>query len=176
VPGVEVSSGELKRRLSDAQRAEVDHHLSQGRSVACYEDQYGRPILVMTYGTRDADVPGYPPAVYGGGSLHSHVPRSSTSKTDAVASHELGAGPPDSPPQVSPSVTEHRMCQSIRGPVPILGTTAGSIQSGCCLVESNKRYPRHRSGNYPKARDGGETICSQEVGRRASELRRRRAA
>jgi hypothetical protein len=75
MPGVEVSSGEFGRKLTDAQRAEVAHHLSEGRGVACYIDGRGAPTVIVTWGTRTADYPGYPPATSGGGTtLDSYVP------------------------------------------------------------------------------------------------------
>jgi hypothetical protein len=45
--GVEVSSSEFKRRLSNVQRAEVDQHLAAGRGVACYANDRGAAIVVM---------------------------------------------------------------------------------------------------------------------------------
>jgi hypothetical protein len=104
---MEVSSGEFKRRLSDVQRAEVDQHLAAGRGVACYANDRGAPVVVMTYGTRDSDVPGYPPASYGGGSLSSYVP--APQKTSARKSPLMDYEPPRqiARPRVSPAFTEH---------------------------------------------------------------------
>jgi hypothetical protein len=104
--GRETSSGEFKRKLSDVQRVEVDHHLSQGRGVAAYEDSYGRPILVMTWGSRDADLPGYPPAHYGGGTLSTWVP--APKEATPLRSPLMGWEQPRqiARPRVSPAFTE----------------------------------------------------------------------
>jgi hypothetical protein len=103
---IEVSSSEFKRRLTDVQRAEVDQHLASGRGVACYASNRGAPMVVMTYGTRDADVPGYPPANYGGGSLSTYVPapKSATPRRSPLLDYE----PPRqiARPRVSPAFTE----------------------------------------------------------------------
>jgi hypothetical protein len=72
MPGTEVSSGELKRRLNDSQRAEVDHHLASGRGVALFEDDRGRPAMIVTFGGRGCDIETrFPPSHYGTGPLHS---------------------------------------------------------------------------------------------------------
>jgi hypothetical protein len=73
--GRECSTGEMKRLLNEAQRVEVDRHVSQGLGVALYEDVRGRPILVVpTGGGRGFDIPDFPPAMYGGGTLKLFVP------------------------------------------------------------------------------------------------------
>ena len=106
MPGVEMSSGQFKARLNDTQRAEVDQHLAQGRSVVCYEDQRGRPPIIMTWGTRDADIPGYPPGAFGGGTLASYVP-----------------APQQARPRVSPALMNREEIPQIHRPRVMPGFT-----------------------------------------------------
>jgi hypothetical protein len=112
VTGTQVSSGEFKRLLSETQRAEVDGHLAQGLGVACYEDNRGRPILVVpTGGGRGFDIPGYPPAAYGGGTLSMFIPP--TPKPRPMRSPLLDYEAPQqiARPRVMPSHTEHPSVQ-----------------------------------------------------------------
>jgi len=108
MPGQEVSSGAMKRLLSDTQRAEVDSHLAAGRGVACYEDGRGRPILIMTYGTRDADIPNqFPPSNFGGGTLSTYIPVPPKANPMRSPLMDWEGGPPQiARPRVSPSFTE----------------------------------------------------------------------
>jgi hypothetical protein len=103
----EVSPDQFKHRLSQEQRVEVDQHLASGRGVACYANDRGAAIVVMTWGARDADVPGYPPVSYGGGTLSTYVPapKSATPRRSPLLDHE----PPRqiARPRVSPAFTEH---------------------------------------------------------------------
>jgi hypothetical protein len=108
VPGSQVSSGEIKRKLTDSQRTEVDRHLAEGRGVATYEDAMGRQVLLMTWGDRSADVPGYPPAVYGGASLSAYVPAPKESAPKRSPLMDALGGPPQvARPRVAPSHTEY---------------------------------------------------------------------
>jgi hypothetical protein len=107
VTAKEVSPGEFKRGLSQAQRAEVDHHLAEGRGVAVYEDDRGRPVVVMTYGTKDADLPGYPPKMYGGGTLSSYVPAAVAARVMQSPATSWEPVPQVRRPRVAPSQTEH---------------------------------------------------------------------
>jgi hypothetical protein len=108
MPGVEVSSGELKRRLNESQRSEVDHHLASGRGVALYEDERGSPKLVVpTGGGKGYDIPGFPPTYYGGGTLSMFVP---PQKAPApLRSPLMDHVPPPQihRPRVAPSHTEY---------------------------------------------------------------------
>jgi hypothetical protein len=108
VAGIEVSSGELKRRLNDAQRAEVDHHLASGRGVALFEDERGRPDLIVTFGARGCDIETrFPPSHYGRGALHSFVYAPVESKPMRSPLMEWEGGPPQiARPRVSPAFTE----------------------------------------------------------------------
>jgi hypothetical protein len=104
MPGRECSSGELKRLLSESQRLEVDRHMSQGLGVALYEDDRSRPILVVpTGGGRGYDIPGYPPAIYGGGTLSMFIPPQP--KAGPVGS-QYTPPPQIRRPRVSPAFTE----------------------------------------------------------------------
>jgi hypothetical protein len=113
VVGTEVSSGEIKRRLNDAQRAEVDRHLSEGRSVALYGDERGIPALIVTFGSRDADLPHqFPPSHYGRGELVSYVPAPREAKPMRSPLMEWDGGPPQiHRPRVAPSHTEYPSVQ-----------------------------------------------------------------
>jgi hypothetical protein len=107
VPGVQASSGEIKRRLDDTQRAEVDRHLKEGRSVALYADERGIPSLVVTYGNRSADLPNqYPPSHYGRGELVAYVPAPREARP--MVSPLLGWEQPQqiARPKVMPGFTE----------------------------------------------------------------------
>ena len=108
MPGVEVSSGELKRLLNETERAEVDHHLAAGRSVAIFGDERGRPALVVTYGSRDADLPNqYPPSHFGRGELQSYCPAPKKANPMRSPLMDWEGGPPQiRRPRVSPSFTE----------------------------------------------------------------------
>jgi hypothetical protein len=106
MPGTEVSSGEFCRRLTQVQRDEVRHHLENGRGVAAYEDSRGRPAVVMTWGARDADVPGYPPAPYGDGTLSSWVPAPKSATPIRSPLMDRDQVPQIARPRVAPSYTE----------------------------------------------------------------------
>jgi hypothetical protein len=109
MPGQECSSGEIKRILNDNQRTEVDQHLAAGRGVAIYEDGRGRPILLMTYGSRDADIPNqFPPSHFGGGMLSTYVPVPKKANPMRSPLMDWEGGPPQiRRPRVSPSVTSY---------------------------------------------------------------------
>jgi hypothetical protein len=108
MPGIEVSANDLKRRLSDEQRREVDGHLASGKGVAIYADQRGRATTLVTFGTRDADLPGLPPGLWGGGELHSFVPAAVQSTQMRSPLMDAVSGPPQiRRPRVAPSYTEH---------------------------------------------------------------------
>jgi hypothetical protein len=74
MPGQEVSASDLKRRLSAEQRPQVDAALKAGMGTALYADERGRATVFVTFGSRQADFPGLPPGLWGGGELHSYVP------------------------------------------------------------------------------------------------------
>jgi hypothetical protein len=101
----------MKRRLNDAQRAEVDKHLSEGRGVALYGDEKGRPALIVTFGNRSCDLPGLPPSHYGRGELHSFVPAPKEAKP--MVSPLLGCEevPQIARPRVAPSQTQYPSVQ-----------------------------------------------------------------
>jgi hypothetical protein len=63
--GVEVSSEEFCKRLTETQKREVKNHLSNGLGVALFADASGAPRLIRSYGPRGADIVGLPPKGYG---------------------------------------------------------------------------------------------------------------
>jgi hypothetical protein len=109
MPGQEVSTGELKRLLNDTGRTEVDHHLAEGRGVATYADDRGRPILIMTYGTREADIPNrFPPSHFGGGTLSNYVPVPEKANPMRSPLMDWEGGPPQiRRPRVTPTQTSY---------------------------------------------------------------------
>jgi hypothetical protein len=105
--GQEVSSGEIKRRLNDAERAEIDRHLSEGKGVALYGDERGSAALIVTYGSRDADLPNqYPPSHFGRGELQSYVPVPKRANPMKSPLMEYEQPRQIARPRVSPSFTE----------------------------------------------------------------------
>jgi hypothetical protein len=108
-----MSSADFKRGLSQAQRAEVDHHIAEGRGLAIYENDRGRPVVMMTFGTRDADLPGLPPKMYGGGTLSSYVPAAAgpTRPMRSPLMDAVGGPPQVHRPRVAPSRTEYPSVQ-----------------------------------------------------------------
>jgi hypothetical protein len=103
--GRQCSTGEVKRLLNEAQRVEVDRHVSQGLGVALYQDDRGRPILVVpTGGGRGFDIPGFPPALYGGGTLKLFVPPQPQPRP--LGSQYIPP-PQIARPRVSPAFTEY---------------------------------------------------------------------
>jgi hypothetical protein len=105
--GVEVTADELCRRLSPKHRAQVHADVAAGKGVAMYVDDRGRDIVAMTFGTKDSDLAGLPPARYGGGELSEFVSplRTAASLRSPLMDYE----PPIQihRPRVSPSVTEY---------------------------------------------------------------------
>jgi hypothetical protein len=75
--------------------------------VATYEDARGRQVLLMTWGDRSADVPGYPPAVFGGATLSAYVPAPKEAKPMRSPLIEWQQPQQIARPRVSPSVTEY---------------------------------------------------------------------
>jgi hypothetical protein len=109
VPGRETSTGEFKARLSQEQRSEIDAHLKEGRSVAAYADERGRrPALVITFGTRDSDLPyQHPPATYGRGELLTFVyaqPKQRGMQSPATSWEQV---PQIARPRVAPTQTQY---------------------------------------------------------------------
>jgi hypothetical protein len=109
--GVEVSPADLKRLLPESQRAEVDRHLAEGKGVAIFADERGRATTLVSYGTRDADLPGPPPGLWGGGQLHSFVPavrKASEMRSPLKAAIEDQTRIPQiARPRVSPTQTSY---------------------------------------------------------------------
>jgi hypothetical protein len=106
MPGVEVSSAEMKRRLPDEQRSQVDAHLTAGRGVALYADQRGRASVLATFGTRESDFPGQPPGRWSGGELHSFTRAPAESKPLRSPLLDWQPVPQIARPPVAPSHTE----------------------------------------------------------------------
>jgi hypothetical protein len=135
--GREVASGELKRRLNEVQRVEVDRHLSEGLGVALYEDSRGRPILVVpTGGGRGHDIPGFPPAMYGGGTLAMFVPPQPKARP---LGSQYSPPPQIARPRVSPTSTEYPDVRITmrEGPHP-RGHSAGFINPERLLPSSGR--------------------------------------
>jgi hypothetical protein len=107
--GKQCSTGEMKRLLNEAQRLEVDRHVTQGLGVALYEDDRGRPILVVpTGGGRGFDIPGPPPAMYGGGTLKLFVPAQPQPRP---LGSQYMPPPQIARPRVAPTHTEYPQVQ-----------------------------------------------------------------
>jgi hypothetical protein len=108
MPASEVDAEEFCRRLSPEQVGDVRQHLASGRGLALYSDERSRPALIVTFGTRDSDVAGLPPAMYGGHSLSSYVPARPQARAMRSPLMDVVIGPPQiHRPRVAPGHTEY---------------------------------------------------------------------
>jgi hypothetical protein len=100
----EVSAEEFAAKLGD--RGAVDAALASGKGMALYSNGRGNRLAV-SYGTRDADVVGLPPKLYGGGELEMFV--SPQRSPASMRSPLLDYQPPPqiSRPRVAPTRTEY---------------------------------------------------------------------
>ena len=103
----EVTVGEFVRGLGPQQQLEVQANLDSGRGMALYYD--GRSSrLVRSFGTRDADIVGLPPRMYGGGELDVFVsPRSAPVNMRSPLLDAVGGPPQIARPKVAPSQTAY---------------------------------------------------------------------
>jgi hypothetical protein len=102
----EVSLEEFGRKLTAEQRRQVEAALSRGQGLAMYSDGRGGR-MAFTYGSRDADIVGLPPRMYGGGELEQFV--SPAPKPQSLRSPLLAYHPPPQVhrPRVAPTQTQY---------------------------------------------------------------------
>jgi hypothetical protein len=101
----EVTAEQFAARLGD--RGAVDANLKAGKGMALYSDGRGTRLAV-SYGTRDADLPGLPPRLYGGGELEVFVrPQKSPASMRSPLMDWEGGPPQIKAPPRSSSVTSY---------------------------------------------------------------------
>ncbi len=117
----EVNLQEFMANLTPQQQLEVQANLDSGKGMALYYD--GRSSrLAVSFGTRDADIVGLPPKVYGSGELDVFVsPRSTPAPMRSPLMDAVGGPPQIRRPQVAPTSTaypEVLMSSARTGPHP----------------------------------------------------------
>jgi len=103
----EVGMSEFARRLTPQQTLELESALVRGQGLAMYSDSRGART-VFTFGTRDSDIVGLPPRLYGGGELEQFVnplPQATTMKSPLLTNRE--EIPQIHQPRVAPFRTEY---------------------------------------------------------------------
>ena len=109
MPGREVDVNQFCARLGAEDRHAVQQALASGQGVA----RYG--YRTVSFGTRDAYLPGLPPMALDGtelGDFVAPVPSTAPKVSPLFAAVNNGLGPPQiRRPRVSPSVTEHPLVE-----------------------------------------------------------------
>jgi hypothetical protein len=103
----QVEVGEFVRGLAPQQAMEVQANLDSGKGIALYRD--GRSSrMVVSFGTRDADIVGMPPRVYGGSELDTFVsPRPAPVNMRSPLLDAVGGPPQIARPRVAPTTTAY---------------------------------------------------------------------
>jgi hypothetical protein len=70
----EVTKDEFLARLAPQERSQIEAALAAGQGVALYVNGRGAGVVGITFGTREATLPGNPPKLYGDGELDVFVP------------------------------------------------------------------------------------------------------
>ena len=104
----EVGIDELLSKLGPQHRLEVEAVLAKGQGMALYRDGGGAATVAVSFGTRDADIVGLPPKLYGGGELGEFVsPQRRPASMRSPLLDAVGGPPQITAPRRSPSQTAH---------------------------------------------------------------------
>jgi hypothetical protein len=100
----EVSASEFLAKLPLSQHTQIEAALASGQGAALYVDWRGAGVVGITFGTREATLPGNPPKLYGGGELDVFVPPKQTPTRMRSPLLDAVGGPPQiARPRVAPS-------------------------------------------------------------------------
>jgi hypothetical protein len=158
----EVSAGEFMTKLAPAQQMEVQANLDQGKGMALYRDGGGSAVVAVSFGTRDANIVGLPPKVYGGGELDVFVsPVSTPASMRSPLLDALGGPPQIARPPVSPSQTQNPE-------VLLAGRSSSHPRGKNGYIDAQRLVPGREQEQPPPQQELSETEAwyAQHLGRR----------
>jgi hypothetical protein len=106
----EVSAGEFLARLAAQEHSRIEAALASGQGAALYVNGRGAAVVGITFGTREATLPGNPPKLYGDGELDVFVaPKQPTARMrspllDYEPPRQIAAPPRGQPQTLYPEV------------------------------------------------------------------------